>query len=132
MLVDGVSIGAAKTYTFTSINANHTISASFASNTTVNNSAVAAKQLNEGGLGLSARPNPFKNNLTVMFTVAKKGKYDLTVTDMSGRVLSKQKLDASAGSNMTNLNVAPYAGGSYFIILTGDSKTKTIKVIKAQ
>ncbi len=131
VMVDGVSVGAVKAYTFTGISANHSINASFASNTT-NNSIVAAKQLNETGPGLSARPNPFRNDLTVMFTVAKKGKYDLTVTNISGRVLSKQKLSASAGSNTTDLNLAAYAAGSYFIILTGDSKTKTIKVIKAQ
>ncbi len=131
VLVDGVSVGAVKTYTFSALNANHTISASFASNAT-NNSIVAAKQLNETALSLSAKPNPFKNDLTVMFTVAKKGKYDLTISDMSGRVLSKQKLDASAGSNMANLNITRYTGGSYFITLTGDSKTKTVKVIKAQ
>ena len=58
-------------YSFANINDNHTISASFAANNSVNSSMALAKQLPQDTWTLSVSPNPIKSNVRIMFTVTK-------------------------------------------------------------
>jgi hypothetical protein len=58
-------------------------------------------------------PNPSTTSVTVEYTVADNDNADLTLLDMSGRVILSQKL-ASGDHATTTLNVAELASGIYY------------------
>jgi type IX secretion system substrate protein len=78
------------------------------------------------------KPQPAKNNLSILFTVTKAGRYSIQLTSVSGDVVSVHKTTATAGANMMDINISNYANGNYFVTLSGDSKSKTITIVKAQ
>ena len=85
-------------------------------------------------VALSAYPNPFGSadqlHLTLQTAVAGAGQ--ITVTDMTGRTISRQKVDLTSGNNDVMVNsLSDLKSGLYlvkFVLPSGEMKT--LKVVK--
>ena len=87
-----------------------------------------AKQINTSSL-ISVYPNPAKTTITLSFTA--NGKYSITVSDISGKILQNKTGIALKGLNTIQFDVSKYAGGVYFIIISDEKNNKqTIRLNK--
>jgi Leucine-rich repeat (LRR) protein len=98
---------------------------------TINYSAgdnyIASKMNNHSFI--SVYPNPAKTNATISFNAD--GKYTITVSNVSGKILQTKTGVANKGRNTIQLNVSNYAGGMYLITITDEkSKKQTIRLNK--
>lgn len=78
-------------------------------------------------------PNPFNGETTIGFNLPEAGMAKLTVTDVSGRVLSSIEAEFKAGYNQVvlNSNDLPATGVLYYILETaGHTATKKLIVIE--
>ena len=86
--VDGVSKGAVSSYTFTKIESDHSIEASFISKTTSIN--LTQSQTENSFL---IAPNPLNNNnFTVKYFLAELSPIEFYLYDLNGKIFEKQKL----------------------------------------
>jgi hypothetical protein len=80
---------------------------------------------------LQNTPNPVVNETTIRFILANAGPATLTLRDAAGRVLSTQKLEATAGLNRVELTNLTAAGVITYTLVAGDfSATKKMVVIR--
>lgn len=89
----------------------------------------SVKELEKNGFALGQNePNPFNGTSTVKYqlssdiTVA-----TLTVTDITGRIVSKQSIDGTKGNHSVVLS--GYTSGVYYYTINLDGKTSTKKMI---
>jgi len=75
-------------------------------------------------------PNPAVNMASVSFTALKQAKYEVTLTNMMGKTLLKQKGNVKAGSNKIYLNVATLNKDMYVVNLKYDDKAVQLKLQK--
>jgi hypothetical protein len=81
--------------------------------------------------GITVYPNPANNNAVILFNTNKTEKYQLELTDISGKVLQTKTGETIKGENKIVLNVSKYAQGMYVIHLTDDEHgTRTLKLNK--
>jgi hypothetical protein len=105
----------------------------FASQTRTKNITVAAPLMlsNNNQSVATIYPNPTVSNASVAFTSEKVSAYELTVTNMAGRPLLKQKGQAQAGKNKADLNISSFDRGIYLInIKYDDNSTQVLKLSK--
>lgn len=84
---------------------------------------LAVTEVEEGEFALF--PNPAIDEVTIVTNIAGNGQ--LTVFDLSGRIVSQ--LPINAGSNNVLLNVDHMSSGSYIIQMTSESVVKTQQLI---
>jgi Secretion system C-terminal sorting domain len=60
-------------------------------------------------------PSPATAELAVQFTVEEESEVAVSITDLAGKVLIQQPLDAAKGFNSTPVNVADLPSGIYFV-----------------
>jgi len=72
---------------------------------------------------LNSSPNPFNRQTEIRYTVQTHGKYELTVYDVSGRLVSTIFQQNVSGGSYSALWHAPSAG-LYFLCLTKDNGSK--------
>jgi|GEM_PF-5213294 len=75
-------------------------------------------------------PNPATNTTSIAFTASKPAKYELTLTNMLGKTLLKQKGNVIMGSNKIYLNVATLNKNMYVVNLKYDDKAIQFKLQK--
>ena len=110
--VDDRSVGNVSEYTFSSIFANHSISAEFTSLSIV-----------------SAYPNPFSDAFNVVIETPLEGKFDLYVFDLASRIVYFKK--DVAGNAVTEVNLQSSPRGLYMVrIYYGKALMKTVKIVK--
>ncbi len=91
---------------------------------------------NGGAMGaetnLSAAPVPFNNTLTVRYTAHHTGPVQITIVDVSGRIVVAQSYEATAGSNAVTLNgLCALPAGLYMLGVSNETGEKqTIKIAK--
>jgi len=80
--------------------------------------------------GISVLGNPFRDNITVQLTKQPKGKVDLRLYDISGRLIVSQEF--SSGLQLLQMPIPPekVRKGSYLLKVTVDGTTYTSKVLK--
>jgi hypothetical protein len=90
---------------------------------------VGINELETKGFTLNQNvPNPFNNESSITYQLAKDAKsVTLTVTDIMGRVVATEKVNANTGTHTVNLN--NYQVGLYYYTLNVDGKTITKKMI---
>ncbi|MFT7121745.1 MAG: hypothetical protein ACJAZ9_001931, partial [Neolewinella sp.] len=77
---------------------------------------------------LQNTPNPVRDVTTIRFILANAGPATLTLRDATGRVLSTQKLEATAGLNRVELtNIT--ATGVIIYTLTAEAFSATKKMV---
>jgi Secretion system C-terminal sorting domain len=80
---------------------------------------------------VSLAPNPARANATLSLATAKAGKVDIVITDVVGKLVSKQQNTLVSGNNTINMNFEQLAGGTYNIVVTNaDGEVKTTRFVK--
>jgi hypothetical protein len=97
---------------------------------TVSVSTCAGVQQVVNAGGYSIYPNPTAGKLTIEYNVNKSTLISTEVYDAAGKLVLKQQLTYNAGENTQSINITHLANGLYFIKLTHDTKTETIRIIK--
>jgi hypothetical protein len=90
---------------------------------------VGINELESKGFTLNQNvPNPFNNEASITYQLAKDAKsVTLTVTDIMGRMIASEKVNANTGTHTVKLN--NYQVGLYYYTLNVDGKTITKKMI---
>ncbi|MEM6270306.1 MAG: DUF4397 domain-containing protein [Bacteroidota bacterium] len=87
----------------------------------------ATEPVENGEFGLF--PNPATNNVTLRYNVEKPGEMNVTVRDLTGRVLMTQNVGTQGiGEQDINLNVSELPSGTYMVELNNDSQRLVKKV----
>ena len=64
-------------------------------------------------------------------STAQKGIVEVIMTDLSGKQMSKQRLNVMAGNNQLSLNVTTLSSGAYNVtVITADGERKTLRLLK--
>jgi len=73
---------------------------------------------------LSVFPNPSASIVNIRYNFTQSGTLHYTLQDMTGKKLSSQSTAVLPGQDLIQLSVAPYANGSYMLLLqfTGTNK----------
>ncbi|MFT7120661.1 MAG: hypothetical protein ACJAZ9_000836 [Neolewinella sp.] len=80
---------------------------------------------------LQNTPNPVIKETTIRFMLANAGPATLTLHDATGRILSTQKLEATAGLNLVELTNLTSTGVITYTLVAGDfSATKKMVVVR--
>ena len=74
-------------------------------------------------LGISIYPNPSNG----IFTIETEGNFDVTITDISGKVIQRKDVACNVS---TTIDLTNNANGIYFIKFQNNEVVKTIKIIK--
>jgi hypothetical protein len=92
-------------------------------------SSVGINELESNGAVLGQNvPNPFDGASTVTYKLAKDASaVSFVVTDVTGRIVSSEKVSAQAGTH--TIKLGSYAAGVYYYTLNVDGKTATKKMI---
>jgi hypothetical protein len=100
-------------------------------NVTVNACRTADEQIQSvPSINLTAFPNPTDGRASISFNADKKAQYSLIVTDLLGKAILTQMVNASEGYNMTEINLAGVVKGIYLVTLNGeDGSAQTIRVV---
>jgi hypothetical protein len=76
-------------------------------------------------------PNPFVNNLRINAFSSKAGNYNVSITDVTGRLVQNYTNAALAGASNFSINTNGLANGTYFIkVITPDKNTFNTVVVK--
>lgn len=90
---------------------------------------VGINELESKGFALNQNtPNPFSKDATISYQLIKDANMvTLTVTDVMGRIVSSEKVNANTGTHTVKLS--SYAAGVYYYTLNVDGNTITKKMI---
>ncbi len=77
---------------------------------------------------VEAYPNPSKGLLHIEFISSNESRFNLTVTDLSGRVLQKTNIEAVAGLNQFDWNLSDLSSGIYLMSVNGPDGNKMIRI----
>jgi hypothetical protein len=76
-------------------------------------------------------PNPYHNNGALSITATTAGTAILTVTDISGKQLTQQRVSLSKGNNsITTKDIDRLPAGSYLLSLITNGQRQTVKLVK--
>jgi hypothetical protein len=82
---------------------------------------------------IMAFPNPFTRSLRVVIDSEKKEKATLMLMDLQGRPLKQLPVQLSPGSNNVLIEgLDQFPSGNYFLRISSDSGTRTLKVMRQQ
>jgi hypothetical protein len=81
-----------------------------------------------GELSISAYPNPFNSSATLQLTVATPGAYQLSVTDILGRIVHSELLTLTA-SRQYDIDFSSFSAGNYFIRWSNRSASAVTRVV---
>ena len=89
----------------------------------------SVKEIEKNGFALGQNtPNPFTTNSTIKYALLKDATSAVfTITDVTGRIVSSEKVSANSGAHTISLGV--YAAGLYYYSLNVDGNVTTKKMI---
>ncbi len=80
---------------------------------------------------ISLAPNPVKTTSILSLTTVKGGKIEINVSDITGKVVSKQSVVVIAGNNPITMNFAALGAGTYVITaVNAEGEIKTTRFVK--
>lgn len=80
--------------------------------------------------GINIYPNPNKGAFVVEYNATNAETIDISITDISGRIVSVQHTKANAGKNEIPCNMQRYTSGLYLVIINSPSQgNKVMKMI---
>jgi hypothetical protein len=101
--------------------------------------AIMIRLMDEPGLGMNEEvansfdmnvyPNPANTSATVSFTVGSQADANITVTDLSGKVVYSNILGAVNGTQNVTINTDAMSNGVYMVNLSVDGNVSTQKLI---
>lgn len=82
------------------------------------------------GLIVGVYPNPVKNTTNVSFDLENNADVVIAVTDASGKQVITTQVKGFKGANISNLNMAKLASGSYTLKLQVGEEVKVMPIVK--
>ena len=79
--------------------------------------------------GISVYPNPAEDVVNIAVKELVNTSYNVTITDITGKVLFNNRLNNMLNNNAASINVSEFNKGMYFIMLTNEQGTSTQKLI---
>jgi len=76
-----------------------------------------------------AYPNPASGLVTISFNSPRSEKINLTMTDFTGRIIYQHESQSTAGLNEVMYDFGAYAKGVYFIKISANETTQTMRVV---
>ena len=104
-------------------------SAYFVKAVTVNSCLSMASSAETGALTLEAYPNPASERIMITLGSAMEARYVLTLTDLSGRIVYQESLNAAEGLNDHSIDLNQIAPGAYLLQAVSDSESAQIRII---
>jgi Secretion system C-terminal sorting domain len=83
-----------------------------------------------GLLITSLSPNPVQSNATIAISVAKACKLNLSICDLSGKIVKQWNASITEGNNSIPVNTEGLASGVYHIIASGNNNKAIFRFIK--
>jgi PKD repeat protein len=77
----------------------------------------------------SVYPNPTENELNVRFSLKNAENAQLTVQDVSGKIVQMSNVHSAEGANLVMMNTSEFAGGMYFLKIQVGGTQKTIQFV---
>jgi hypothetical protein len=71
-------------------------------------------------------PNPAKDIVTIKYHAVEKAVYNISITDLSGRVLLTENQYAIPGINTRQFNLSGMLKGNYLVIIEGKNEKKIL------
>lgn len=90
---------------------------------------IALFESNSEGSALEITPNPNMGDFSISFYTDLAGAGELRIVDVTGRLLSIEKVSVMEGENNLPYNMSSYSPGIYFVELTFDNQKYSAKVI---
>ncbi|MFK7908001.1 MAG: T9SS type A sorting domain-containing protein [Chitinophagales bacterium] len=85
----------------------------------------------EGAFGITnVRPVPAADYIQVSFSAISNGSVELSVYDLTGRVMMQTSVDATTGINNQTIDISAYPVGIYMVSLNNGSDVATQRLIK--
>jgi hypothetical protein len=79
---------------------------------------------------VSIAPNPTTDFINLSFKANESGKMDINLTDVTGKTVKIQHINATKGANLVTVDMKDLPSGAYFLAIPGQGKNSTQKVIK--
>lgn len=89
-----------------------------------------ANNLEKESIFISVYPNPTFNSITIQYNNPVKEAVKINVTDLTGKSVLYQELQADLGVNKYYINTTDFSGGVYLIKIQTANGSETIKFIK--
>jgi len=121
--VDGSSIGAITSYTFSSVSANHTISVSFAVGARSSQTGAG----NEESVVIRSYPNP-SDGVFYIVIPASVSAAEVSVTDIAGKTILRRAIVDNTGEPV-ELSIKPAASGVYLLQVIGGDDVYATKLV---
>jgi len=93
-------------------------------------SKIVSLQNNGSSKAFIVYPNPARTSCIVQFTATAAKKYTIALTTADGKVIKRINIAATAGINRVAVDVAGLPQATYFIHITSDKETTTLKVVR--
>jgi trimeric autotransporter adhesin len=75
-------------------------------------------------------PNPAKDQVNMVVSSERNAKANITVTDLSGKIVLQVNTTLTSGDNNINFNVSAFSKGTYYVRLTSDEEVRTTQFMK--
>jgi hypothetical protein len=86
----------------------------------------------QGELSISVHPNPIRDGGQLVIDVRSLTRFEMLVTDMSGRILVSKNVEARVGRNVIPLNAGSWPAGAYTVTLLSEKgEPYTYRIVKA-
>jgi hypothetical protein len=90
-------------------------------------------RFNNGGMAdLNVYPNPTSGLLTVEFNLEQANDLTLKITDVAGRTISEEALDAAPGINRYEVDLTEVRKGMYMLYLTNSEGEQEVRRVTVQ
>jgi len=93
---------------------------------------IRSVRLNSRGLVVGVYPNPIKLTANVSFDLAEATDVLIKVIDASGKQLIVSQVQGFKGANLSKLNMAKLATGSYTLSVHAGTEVKTMTIVKSE
>lgn len=81
--------------------------------------------------GLNVYPNPANENVSIQYNAAVSGNHSISLSDMTGKMISNENFAAQKGSNLKQINLSDLAAGIYMLSIADENGTQNhIRLIK--
>lgn len=124
-----ITVSAAGTYTVRAYNAGSCYSTSLGVKIYVVSARIAAEPSQTSPVAFSAFPNPAHDQIGFSFVVEKEQNVQISLFDLSGRLMENRDVVASEGENRVDFQVGEYPRGIYFATFMTADDRKSIKIV---
>lgn len=80
--------------------------------------------------GVAVYPNPSSTNVNVKFDLENAADVTISLVDLTGKVIYSVQNNFVSGTNKTNINVDGLNNGIYFVRVSGENISSTVKFVK--